>query len=140
MTPGAHLYWPESLLHITLQIILVYLSHMMTTTANYISTMISKISFTPSPSHQRNSSVRRDNISPRFYFIRGHFGCPKQAYCCRHLAMLLKPLHFCQAFTAFKRDYKPSNLQPFDSDSFQIKTDNCASKCITNSLGDFQTL
>jgi hypothetical protein len=99
--------------------------------------MISKISFTPSLSHPSKSSVQRDNISPRFYLIQGHFGCQKQAYCCCHLAMLLKLLHFCQAFSAVKRDYKPSNLKPFDSDSFQIKIDYCASKCITNSLGDY---
>ena len=112
---------------------------MMTTTTNYICTMISNISFIPSPNQQRKSSVRRIKHRPCFYFTRGPIGCPKQAYRCRHFAMLRKPLHFCQAFTATKWDYKPSNLQPFDSDSVQIKIDNCASKCITNSLGDFQT-
>ena len=100
--------------------------------------MISNISFIPSPNHQRKSSIQRIKHRPRFYFTRGPIGCPMQAYCCRHLAMLHKPLHFCQAFTATKWDYKPSNLQPFDSDSVQIKIDNCASKCITNSLGDIQ--
>ena len=110
---------------------------MMTTTTKYISTMMSKMSFIHSPIQQHKSSVRRNKTGPRFYFIRGFTGCPKQAYRSCHLAILLKQLHSCQAFTATKRDYKPSNLQPFDSDSFQIKIDNCASKCNTNSLGDY---
>ena len=89
-----------------LQTILVYLSHMMTTTTNYICTMISNISFTPSPNHQRKSSVQRIKYHPHFYFTRGPIGCPKQAYRCRHLAMLRKALDFCQEFTATKRYYQ----------------------------------
>jgi hypothetical protein len=50
--------------------------------------------------------------------------------------MLHLPWQTCYMFAASK-DLKPSTLHPFDSDSFQIKIDNCASKCITNCIGDF---
>jgi hypothetical protein len=60
-----------------------------------------------------------------------------QATCLQHPASLLpSPWQIYNAFAASK-DLKPSTLHPFDSDSFQIKIDNCASKCITNCIEDF---
>jgi hypothetical protein len=116
-----------------LQTILVYLSHMMTITTKHIKSMIYKLSNPTSTKQQKKFSILQNKIGPRFYFTQGHIGCCD-------FTIHLQVLHLRQAFTATKRDYKTSKLQPFDTDSFQIKIDNCASKCITNTLSDFQTL
>jgi hypothetical protein len=52
--------------------------------------------------------------------------------------MLHLPWQTCCVFAASK-ELKPSTLHPFDSDSFQIKIYNCASKCIINCIEDFKS-
>jgi hypothetical protein len=112
---------------------------MVTITINYITIMIYKISIIMTTNQQRKSSSLQAKFNPCFYFAQDLFKFPEQAYGFRDFPTYHNALRSCQAFTAYKGGYKTSKLQPFDSDSFQIKIDNCASKCITNTLSDFHT-
>jgi GAG-pre-integrase domain len=130
MTPGFHLQRHEIYFHLD----------MATITINHITIMIYKISITMKTNQQRKSSSLQTKFNPCFYFAQGLFQFPEQAFCFSDFPIYHNALRSCQAFTAYKGGYKTSKLLPFDSDSFQMKIDNCASKCITNNLSDFQTL
>ena len=112
----------------------------MNTFANPFCFLIPNI-FTITPNRRRKPSKNRSGGGPRFYHTRGRIGCKlrRQAKRSRHLAMLLIPWQRCTAFATTMSDQRSGTLQPFDSDSFQVKIDNCASKCITNCIDDFLT-
>jgi len=91
---------------------------------------------TPNCSHRINNC--QFGSSPCSHHAQGCIGCKLQIQASHnhHPAMLLPPWQTFNVFAA-SRDLKSSTLHPFDSDSFQIKIDNCASKCITNCIEDF---
>jgi hypothetical protein len=98
---------------------------LMNTFANPLCFLISNI-FTITPNRRRKPSKNRSGGGPRFYHTRGRIGCKlrQQAKRSRRLAMLLIPWQRCTAFATTMSDQRSGTLQPFDSDSFQVKINN----------------
>jgi hypothetical protein len=114
-----------------------YLVSLMTIIPCYFICKLSNISTTsPNDTHRNNKC--EFGGTPCSHQAQGCNGCKLliQVTHSHHPAMLFLPWRNCYVFAASK-NLKPSILHSFDSDSFQIKTDNCASKCITNCIEDF---
>ena len=114
-----------------------YFFSLTTITLCYFLYKLSNIfNITPNCPHRINNC--QFGSSPCSHHAQGCIGCKLliQATHNHHPAMLLPPWQTLNVFAASK-DHKSSTLHPFDSDSFQIKINNCASKCITNCIEDF---
>jgi hypothetical protein len=109
----------------------------MTIITRYFIRKLSNIS-NPSPKDRHRVNKCHFRGSPCHHQAQGCNGCKLliQVTHSHHPATLHLPWQTCYVFAASK-DLKPSTQHPFDSDSFQIKIGNCASKCITNCIEDF---
>ena len=111
---------------------------LMNTATNPFLFMITNI-FTIPPKSRCKPSKYWSGGGPRLYHTQGCIGCKlkRQAKRSHQLAMLLIPWHLCAAFATSKSDQRSGFFQPFNSDSFHVKIDNCASKSRTNCIDNF---